>query len=123
MFRGSPNIFLSPVNLDNAPFLLPSSTRKGKSSIKLVKKEDLPAVRKHLKNYGSIKLLMERWIDLATELSTLRLTKETSFTLMSFQVEANNSIQGQSVRLRKPSLLAASRGSPASNWRATLGRS
>jgi hypothetical protein len=29
-----------------------------------------------LKNYERMKLLMDRWIDLATELSNLRLTKE-----------------------------------------------
>lgn len=37
----------------------------------------LPAVRKQLKNYERMKLLMERWIDLATELSTLRLIKKS----------------------------------------------
>ena len=37
-----------------------------------------PAVRKQLKNCERMKLLMERWIDLATELSTLRLIKQTS---------------------------------------------
>ena len=35
-------------------------------------------VRKQLKNYERMKLLMEHWIDLATELSTLRLIKESS---------------------------------------------
>jgi hypothetical protein len=33
-------------------------------------------VRKQLKNYERMKVLMDRWIDLATELSTLRLNKE-----------------------------------------------
>ncbi|GDX57483.1 hypothetical protein LBMAG30_16460 [Comamonadaceae bacterium] len=54
-----------------------SYTRKGKSSSKFVKKEGLPAVRKQLKNCERMKLLMERWIGLATELSNLRLIKET----------------------------------------------
>jgi len=35
-------------------------------------------VRKQLKNYERTKLLMECWIDLATQLSTLRLIKKTS---------------------------------------------
>jgi hypothetical protein len=61
----------------HGPYYQVSYTRKGKSSSKFVKKEDLPAVRKQLKNYERMKLLMERWIDLATELSTLRLIKET----------------------------------------------
>jgi hypothetical protein len=33
-------------------------------------------VRKQLKNYARMKLLTERWIELAMELSTLRLNKE-----------------------------------------------
>lgn len=61
----------------HGPYYQVSYTRKGKSSTKFVKKEDLPEVRKQLKNYERMKLLMERWIDLATELSTLRLIKET----------------------------------------------
>ena len=61
----------------HGPYYQVSYTRKGKSSSKFVKKEDLPEVRKQLKNYARMKLLIERWIDLATELSTLRLIKET----------------------------------------------
>ena len=60
----------------HGPYYQVSYTRKGKSSTKFVKQKDLPAVRKQLKNYERMKLLMERWIDLATELSTLRLMKE-----------------------------------------------
>jgi hypothetical protein len=45
-------------------------------STKFVRKEDLPAVRKQLKNYETMKLLMDRWIDLATELSNLRFTRD-----------------------------------------------
>ena len=61
----------------HGPYYQISYTRKGKSGSKFVKQKDLPAVRKQLKNYQRMKLLMERWIDLATELSTLRLTRET----------------------------------------------
>ena len=60
----------------HGPYYQVSYTRKGKSSTKFVKQKDLPAVRKQLKNYEQMKLLTDRWIDLATELSTLRLTKE-----------------------------------------------
>ena len=60
----------------HGPYYQVSYTRKGKSSSKFVKKEDLPAVRKQLKNYARMKLLMDLWIDLATELSALRLNKE-----------------------------------------------
>jgi len=60
----------------HGPYYQVSFTRKGKSSSKFIKKKDLPAIRKQLKNYERMKLLMDRWIDLATELSNLRLTKE-----------------------------------------------
>jgi len=60
----------------HGPYYQVSYTRKGKSSSKFVKKKDLPAVRKQLKNYARMKLLTERWIELAMELSTLRLNKE-----------------------------------------------
>ena len=62
----------------HGPYYQVSYTRKGKSSSKFVKKENLATVRKQLKNYERMKLLMERWIDLATELSTLRLSQKTA---------------------------------------------
>ena len=62
----------------HGPYYQVSYTRKGKSSTKFVKKEDLPEVRRQLKNYQRMKLLMEKWIDLAIELSILRLAKKTS---------------------------------------------
>ena len=39
--------------------------------------DDLPIVRKQLKEYERMKLLMEKYIDLATELLILRLFKDT----------------------------------------------
>jgi hypothetical protein len=53
-----------------------SFSRKGKCSIKFVRKENLPVVRKQLKNYETMKQLVDRWIDLATKLSNLRLKPE-----------------------------------------------
>ena len=61
----------------HGPYFQVSYTRKGKSNTKFVKKQDLPEVRKQIKNYQRMKLLMEKWIDLAMELSILRLAKET----------------------------------------------
>ncbi len=61
----------------HGPYYQVSFTRKGKSGSKFVKRPDLPEVRKQLKNYERMKLLIDRWIDLATELSTLRLNKNT----------------------------------------------
>lgn len=60
----------------HGPYYQVSYTRKGKSRSKFVKKEDLPTVNKQLKNYERMKLLMDRWIDLSMELSSLRLIKE-----------------------------------------------
>jgi hypothetical protein len=55
-----------------------SFTRKGKSSSKFVRKQALAAVRRELKNYEVMKTPMDRWIDLATELSNLRLANNRS---------------------------------------------
>jgi len=60
----------------HGPYYQVSFSRKGKSSSKFVRKEDLPAIRKQLKNYEKLKTLMDRWIDLATELSNARLKKD-----------------------------------------------
>ena len=60
----------------HGPYYQVSFTRKGKSSTKFVRKQDLPAIRKQLKNYESMKMLIDRWIELATELSNLRLTRD-----------------------------------------------
>ncbi len=57
----------------HGPYYQVSFTRKGKSSSKFVRKEDLAAVRQELKNYERMKTLVDRRIDLATELSNLRL--------------------------------------------------
>ncbi len=59
----------------HGPYYQVSFSRKGKSSSKFVKKEDLPTIRRQLKNYERMKELVDRWIDLATELSNLRLPK------------------------------------------------
>jgi hypothetical protein len=57
----------------HGPYYQLSFTRKGKSSTKFVRKEDLPAIRKQLKNYERMKVLVDQWIDLATELSNLQI--------------------------------------------------
>jgi len=60
----------------HGPYYQVSFTRKGKSSSKFVRKEDLAPVRRELKNYEIMKALVDRWIDLATELSNLRLANK-----------------------------------------------
>jgi len=62
----------------HGPYYQVSFSRKGKSSSKFVRKEDLPAIQEELKNYEAMKALIDQWIDMATELSNLRLAKKHS---------------------------------------------
>ena len=57
----------------HGPYYQVSYTRKGKSSTRAVKKEDLAEVKKQLKSYARARDLFERWMDLATELSELQI--------------------------------------------------
>ena len=59
----------------HGPYYQVSFSRKGKSSTKFVRQEDLAAIREELKNYETMKALIDQWIDMATELSNLRLAK------------------------------------------------
>ena len=60
----------------HGPYYQLSSTRKGKSRSKFVRKEEVAGVRAQLKNYTKLRKLTERWVDLAEELSILRLEKD-----------------------------------------------
>ena len=60
----------------HGPYYQVSFTRKGKSSSKFVRTEDLATIRRELKNYEVMKTLVDRWIDLATELSNLRMANK-----------------------------------------------
>ena len=62
----------------HGPYYQISSTRKGKSRSKFVRKEDVAAARTQLKNYAKLRKLTERWIDLAEELSVLTLEESRS---------------------------------------------
>jgi hypothetical protein len=57
----------------HGPYYQLSSTRKGKSRSKFVRKEDIATVRTQLKNYAKLRKLSEQWIDIAEELAILRL--------------------------------------------------
>ena len=57
----------------HGPYYQLSSTRKGRSRSKFVRKQDVAIVRAQLRNYAKLRKLTERWIDLAEELSILRL--------------------------------------------------
>lgn len=57
----------------HGPYYQLSYTRKGKGGTKAVKKPDLTAIRAELASYAHLRKLVDRWIDLATELSDLKL--------------------------------------------------
>ena len=57
----------------HGPYYQLSFTRKGKSGTRFVRQEDVAEVRAHLKNYGALRLLVDRWIAYATELANARL--------------------------------------------------
>jgi len=50
-----------------------SYTRKGKSGTRLVKRYELPQIKKALANYARLRELLDRWIALSIELHDLRL--------------------------------------------------
>ena len=60
----------------HGPYYQLSYTRKGKSRTRFVRREKLPEVKKLVKNYARFRSLADRWVDLAVELSDLRI-KET----------------------------------------------
>jgi len=59
----------------HGPYYQISYTRKGKHSSRFVKQEELASVREQLDNFARMRELVDRWIDLATKLSDLRLVK------------------------------------------------
>jgi hypothetical protein len=62
----------------HGPYYHLSFTRKGKGRTRLVKKEELPSIRAAVANYARLRRLVDRWIDLATELSDLKLRLRTA---------------------------------------------
>ena len=66
----------SPSN-KHGPYYQISYTRKGKSSTRSVKREDLVEVKKQIRNHVRLRDLIERWVDLATELSELQLQERS----------------------------------------------
>lgn len=59
----------------HGPYYQLSYTRNGKSSSRFVKHAELAAVRRQVENYARLRTFVDRWIDLATELSELKLAE------------------------------------------------
>jgi hypothetical protein len=50
-----------------------SFTRRGKSTTRFVRKTDLAQVKKQIRNYATLRSLVDEWIELSTQLCVLRL--------------------------------------------------
>lgn len=59
----------------HGPYYQLSYTRKGKSRTRFVRRENLPEVKKLMRNYARLRSLVDRWIDLAIDLSDLRIAE------------------------------------------------
>ena len=59
----------------HGPYYQLSYTRKQKSHTRFIRPEALPKVKQQIKNYARFRALVEHWVDLATELANLQLTK------------------------------------------------
>jgi hypothetical protein len=55
----------------HGPYYQISFTRHGKSRSQFVRKEDLPAAKRRLKNYERLRDLVDQWIELSLELVAL----------------------------------------------------
>jgi len=55
----------------HGPYYHLSYTRNGRGGTRSIPKANVPAIRVALTNYTRLKRLVDRWIDLATELSDL----------------------------------------------------
>jgi hypothetical protein len=62
----------------HGPYYQLSYTRKAKDGTRFVKKADVPAIEKAMANYARLRDLIDRWIDLSTEVSDLKLGLRTA---------------------------------------------
>jgi len=60
----------------HGPYHQLSYTRKGKSSTKFVRRENLNLVKQQLRNYEKLRKLVDQWIELGNELSNLKTDQE-----------------------------------------------
>ena len=60
----------------HGPYYQISFTRHGKSSSQFVREEDLVEVQQQLENYRQLRQLVDEWITLSAQLSSLRLREK-----------------------------------------------
>lgn len=63
-------------SIKHGPYYQISFTRHGKSSSQFVREEDLKDVQQQLDNYRRLRALVDEWISLSAQLSTLRLREK-----------------------------------------------
>jgi hypothetical protein len=66
--------------IKHGPYYQISFTRHGKSSSQFVREEDLKEVQQQLENYRRLRQLVDEWISLSAQLSTLRLREKRRLT-------------------------------------------
>jgi hypothetical protein len=62
--------------IKHGPYYQISFTRHGKSSSQFVREEDLKDVQQQLENYRRLRELVDEWITISAQLSTLRLREK-----------------------------------------------
>jgi hypothetical protein len=62
----------------HGPYYQVSFTWQGKSQTQFVRREDVPAVRKQLRNYQRLRTLVDTWIGVGMDLARLRLDEARS---------------------------------------------
>lgn len=60
----------------HGPYYQISFTRNGRSRTKFVKRPHLADVKKQLKNYARLRSIVDRWVELSSELCQLRLEQK-----------------------------------------------
>lgn len=62
----------------HGPYFQISYTRKGRSGTRFVRNHQVATIKRQLRNFARMRALVNRWIEVATELSDLRLQEEDS---------------------------------------------
>lgn len=57
----------------HGPYYQLNYTRKGKGGTRFVKQEEVKLVKRQIDSYARLRTLVDRWIDLGTELAELKL--------------------------------------------------
>jgi hypothetical protein len=62
--------------IKHGPYHQLSFTRKGKSSTRFVRRDDVKTVKQQIRNYDKLRKLVDQWIELGNELSNLKMDRQ-----------------------------------------------